>query len=63
MLLKNAIKLTRCDDKCDSAKSTPLSLHSIKDDDVKMKLCTGLFYDQLLALIEFLGDSVNNLTY
>ncbi|CAG2200252.1 unnamed protein product [Mytilus edulis] len=63
MLLKNEIKLTRLDDKCDSAKSTPLSLHSIKDDDVKMKLFTGLYYDQFLALIEFLGESVNNLTY
>ncbi|CAC5420378.1 unnamed protein product [Mytilus coruscus] len=56
MLLKNEIKFTRCDDKCDSAKSTPLSLHSIKDDDVKMKLFTGLNYEQVLALIEFLAD-------
>ena len=65
MLLKNEMKLV--DDKRESSnesKSTPpLTLNSIKDDDAKMKLFTGLYYDQFMALYEFLGDSVHNLTY
>jgi len=40
-----------------------LLLKTIKDDDSKMKLFTGLYYDQFLALFEFLGDNVNNLMY
>ena len=67
VLLRNELKLNQKEGQGEnndySTKSTPLSLHSIKDDDTKMKLFTGLYYDQFTALFEFLGDSAYNLTY
>ena len=65
MLLKNEIKLSGNKPIFSSDKiTTPqLSLNSIKDEDAKMKLFTGLYYDQFIALYEFLGDSVHNLKY
>jgi hypothetical protein len=52
--------------KDDSNLSTPdtnLSLNSLKDNDSKMKLFTGLTYYQFLALFNFLGESVNDLSF
>lgn len=47
----------------DSKCTQPLTLSSMKDDNAKMKLFTGLYYDQFIALYEFLGESVYNLSY
>ena len=41
----------------------PLNFYTIKNDDKKMKLFTGLTLGQFETLFEFLGESVNNLTY
>ena len=64
MVLKNQMKTM--DEKqvnneipCD----TTLSLKAIKNDDVKMKLFTGLTYNQFAILVKFLGECVYNLTY
>ena len=65
MILRNKMK-TAEEKKDDSNLSTPdtnLSLNSLKDNDSKMKLFTGLTYYQFLALFNFLGESVNDLTY
>ena len=65
MILRNKMK-TAEDKKDDSNLSTPdtnLFLNSLKDNDSKMKLFTGLIYYQFWALFNFLGESVNDLTY
>ena len=65
MLLKNDMKVISQDEKQTEMRKnvSPLSLESIQDDDSKMKLFTGLTYNQLTILLSFLGDSVNNLQY
>lgn len=65
MILRNKMKTAeeKKDDSNLSTPSTNLSLNSLKDNDSKTKLFTGLTYYQFLALFNFLGESVNDLTY
>lgn len=66
MLLKNQIKTKGEQENLmnlEAQVDTSLSLKAVKNDSAKMKLFTGLTYEQFLILFKFLGDSVYNLTY
>ncbi|XP_063406670.1 uncharacterized protein LOC143049696 [Mytilus galloprovincialis] len=65
MILKNQMRNceSRQNDQPNEQNDTTLSLKAIKDNDVKMKLFTGLTYAQFCILFNFLGTSVYNLTY
>lgn len=65
MILKNKMKLVDENqvNPTNNNVDPPLNFYTIKNNDKKMKLFTGLTFDQFQTLFEFLGESVNNLTY
>jgi hypothetical protein len=66
ILLKNQLKNEAAKNTCavsDAQLNTSLSLKALKIDNVKMKLFTGLTYEQFCILFNFLGESVHHLTY
>ena len=64
MILRNESKLTDMDTGNTKNHSTSiLPLASVKNDDSKMKLFTGLHYYHFVTFFNFLGESVYNLTY
>jgi len=67
-VLKNQIKSKSKEESGNSLSTectmdTTLSLKAVKNDDIKMKLFTGLTFPQFSILLQFLGDCINNLTY
>lgn len=63
MVLKNKMKVEQNQENNNASSDAMLSLESLKSDDARLKLFTGLQYNQFMTLFEFLGESVNKLTY
>ncbi|CAC5404724.1 unnamed protein product [Mytilus coruscus] len=63
MVLKNKMRVEQNQENKNASSDAMLSLESLKSDDVRMKLFTGLQYNQFMTLFEFLGESVHKLTY
>jgi len=60
-VLKNQIKSKSKEESGNSLSTectmdTTLSLKAVKNDDIKMKLFTGLTFPQFSILLQFLGD-------
>lgn len=63
MVLKNKMKVEQNQKNKNASSDAMLLLESLKSDDARLNLFTGLQYNQFMTLFEFLGESVNKLTY